>query len=294
MTGSWGVYRDGRRWGRSPRRAWLVLRAARPRGRAVRRPGARAHDRRHARASTSGIAGLGPDILAPELDEDRFLRAPARRRPDAADRRRAARPAHDRGHRQPVEVRGLLRRRVDPWRPTGEVSDDEVLRVVRLTRPRMQQSARDGFQARGPGDLRPRRPALPALRRRRSARAARATTTARHTGAPDASTEAHRPQGRRPHRAGQHARLLRRGARRRRRHGRVRRAAREPRRHRAPVSPTTSRPPRGASRSRSRRASPTSPRTPGRASSSTSTSRPPATSAASSTRCASTASPSAR
>ena len=28
MTGAWGVYRDGRRWGRSPRRAWLVLEAA--------------------------------------------------------------------------------------------------------------------------------------------------------------------------------------------------------------------------------------------------------------------------
>ena len=26
MTGAWGVYRPGRRWGRSPRRAWLVLR----------------------------------------------------------------------------------------------------------------------------------------------------------------------------------------------------------------------------------------------------------------------------
>ena len=45
MTGAWGVYRDGQRWGRSPRRAWLVLRAARPRCRAVRRSRARAHDR---------------------------------------------------------------------------------------------------------------------------------------------------------------------------------------------------------------------------------------------------------
>ena len=27
MTGSWSVYRDGQRWRRSPRRAWLVLRA---------------------------------------------------------------------------------------------------------------------------------------------------------------------------------------------------------------------------------------------------------------------------
>jgi endonuclease VIII len=37
---------------------------------------------------------------------------------------------------------------VDPWRPTGEVSDDEALRIVRLTRPRMQESASDGHQAR--------------------------------------------------------------------------------------------------------------------------------------------------
>ena len=36
---------------------------------------------------------------------------------------------------------------------------------MRLTRPRMQQSARDGFQVARPGDLRPRRAAVPALRR---------------------------------------------------------------------------------------------------------------------------------
>src|SRR6478609_1196213 len=27
MTGSWGTYRDGERWRRSPRRAWFVARA---------------------------------------------------------------------------------------------------------------------------------------------------------------------------------------------------------------------------------------------------------------------------
>ncbi len=27
MTGSWGTYREGQRWRRSPRRAWLVARA---------------------------------------------------------------------------------------------------------------------------------------------------------------------------------------------------------------------------------------------------------------------------
>ena len=45
---------------------------------------------------------------------------------------------------------GCFDAELDPWRPAGEVPDAEVLRVVRLTRPRMQQSARDGFQARAP------------------------------------------------------------------------------------------------------------------------------------------------
>ena len=110
MTGAWGVYRDGQRWGRSPRRAWLVLRAG---GHDVVQfdgPVLELMTASRVRFDQR-IAGLGPDILAADLDERRFLRAPARRRPDAADRRRAARPAHDRGHRQPVEVRGLLRRR---------------------------------------------------------------------------------------------------------------------------------------------------------------------------------------
>ena len=44
MTGSWGVYAPGRRWRRSPRRAWLIL-PGRPRGGPVRRAAARAADR---------------------------------------------------------------------------------------------------------------------------------------------------------------------------------------------------------------------------------------------------------
>ena len=43
---------------------------------------------------------------------------------------------------------GCFEAAIDPWRPAGEVSDEEALRIVRLTRPRMQQSARDGIQAR--------------------------------------------------------------------------------------------------------------------------------------------------
>ena len=102
---------------------------------AVRRPGARADDRRRARASTSASPALGPDILAAELDEARVPAPPARGRPDAPDRRRAARPAHDRRDREPVEGRGLLRGRIDPWRPAGDVSDEEALAIVHDVAP---------------------------------------------------------------------------------------------------------------------------------------------------------------
>ena len=95
---------------------------------------------------------LGPDILAPELDEQRFLRRLREDDPTRADRRRPARPAHDRRHRQPLEGRGLLSTpRSTRGAPTGEVSDDEALAIVHAARPRMQESARsDGHQTRAP------------------------------------------------------------------------------------------------------------------------------------------------
>jgi endonuclease-8 len=147
MTGSWGTYRDGRAWRRSPRRAWLVLR-----------------NRNHSVVQFDGpllelmtesrsrfdlrLAALGPDILAEEMDEPRFLRRlreddPTRPIGDALlDQRTVA------GIGNLWKVEGCFAAEVDPWRPAGEVSDEEALRILRLTRPRMQQSAQDGNQTR--------------------------------------------------------------------------------------------------------------------------------------------------
>src|SRR5919204_1882850 len=147
MTGVWAVYEAGRRWGRSPRRAWLVLRAA---GHEVVQ-----FDGPVLELMTSGrarldqrIAGLGPDILGAELDEQRFL---ARLRGDDPTR-----PIGDAlldqgtiaGIGNLWKCEGCFAAGVDPWRPTGEVTDEEALQIVRLTRPRMQQSAADGHQVR--------------------------------------------------------------------------------------------------------------------------------------------------
>ena len=214
MTGSWGTYRDGQRWRRAHRRAWLVLRT--DAGEVVQFDGPVLELLTESRTRFDRrLAMLGPDILAPELDEPGFLRRlraddPTRAIGDALlDQRTIA------GIGNLWKCEGCFGAQVDPWRPAGKVSDDEALAIVRFTRPRMQQWPWTGCRTciasctRRPGG-RARAAA------RRSAAAARATTTVRRTGARGASRERlvqrprprrhapRRPQGRRPHRARQH------------------------------------------------------------------------------------------
>jgi endonuclease-8 len=147
MTGSWGTYRPGQRWRRSPRRAWLVLRAAGHE--VVQFDGPLLELLTDSRTRfDQRLAGLGPDILADEFDEQRFLRRlrqddPTRPIGDALlDQRTLA------GIGNLWKVEGCFAAGIDPWRPAARVSDDEVLAIVRETRPRMQQSALDGMQDR--------------------------------------------------------------------------------------------------------------------------------------------------
>ena len=144
MTGSWRVRDAGR--GR-PGSTWLVLRHGDREVLQLRGPvlelmtaGRTRFDQR--------LAALGPDILAPELDEARFLRRlreddPTRPIGDALiDQRTIA------GIGNLWKVEGCFEARIDPWRPAGQVADDEALAIVHAVRPRMQQSARDGKQDR--------------------------------------------------------------------------------------------------------------------------------------------------
>ena len=176
------------------------------------------------------LAALGPDVLADEFDFDALPDAAARRddqtRPigDALlDQRNVA------GIGNIWKAEGCWEAGVDPWRPLGSVTDDEARRDRRgdpaaddCARPRSgtRRSSRGCTAARG-GRARG--------AARGSSRAGRATPTGRHTGARDVrargSPAAGRAQGRRPDRARQHLRELRRRARGRRRHDRVRRSA---------------------------------------------------------------------
>jgi endonuclease-8 len=144
MSGSWRVLDGGRS---RPRTAWLALRRGDREVVQLNGPVLELMTESRARVDQR-IAGLGPDILAPEFDADRFLRRlreddPTRPIGDALlDQRTIA------GIGNLWKVEGCFEARIDPWRPAGEVSDAEALAIVAACRPRMQQSAADGNQRR--------------------------------------------------------------------------------------------------------------------------------------------------
>jgi endonuclease-8 len=149
MTGAWGVYGPAQRWRRSRGRAWIVLRAT---GREIVQ-----FDGPVLELMTDGrtrldqrLAGLGPDILAEELDTARFLRRlrgddPTRGIGDALlDQTTIA------GIGNIWKAEGCWEAGIDPWRPLANVSDAEALSIVEHVRPRMRRSAELGPRAIGP------------------------------------------------------------------------------------------------------------------------------------------------
>ena len=143
MTGTWGVYAPGRRWGRSPRLAWLVLERAGHQVVQFNGPVLELMTESRTRFDQR-LAALGPDILADPFDSERFL---ARLRADdpsrgigeaLLDQRNVA------GIGNIWKAEGCWEAALDPWRPVSSVSDEEALAVIEAVRPRMAHSARHG------------------------------------------------------------------------------------------------------------------------------------------------------
>lgn len=143
MTGAWGVYAPGRRWGRSPRRAWLVLERAGHQ--VVQFDGPVLELLTEARIRfDQRLAALGPDVLADRFDAAAFL---SRLRADdqtrgigdaLLDQRNVA------GIGNIWKSEGCWEAAVDPWRAVASVGDEEALAIISGLRPRMLESARTG------------------------------------------------------------------------------------------------------------------------------------------------------
>ncbi len=149
MTGRWSVYRPGQRWTRSRRRAWLVVRTAEHEVVQFDGPVLELMTDSRTRFDLR-LAALGPDIVADDFEEAAVLRRlreddPTRGIGDALLDQRILAGIGNLWKSEACFLSGL-----DPWRPTGEVTDAEVLETVRCVRPLMQASAREGNQTREP------------------------------------------------------------------------------------------------------------------------------------------------
>jgi endonuclease-8 len=143
MGGSWWAYRRGEPWRRAPGRAWLVIRTPDHEVLQFDWPVLELMTDGRAR-SDPRLAGLGPDVLAPELDEAAFLR---RLREDdqtrgigdaLLDQRNLA------GIGNIGKSEGCFLARVDPSRPLARTSVATALAIVRAVRPLTQRSAEGG------------------------------------------------------------------------------------------------------------------------------------------------------
>ncbi len=147
MTGAWAVHARGERWRCSPRRAWLVLRARDAEVVQFDGPVLELMTALRARGDQR-LAGLGPDVLGATLDEGRVLRRlreddPTRPIGDALlDQRTIA------GIGNIWRAESCFGAGIDPGRAAGEVSDAEVLAIVRFAREHMRRAVADGLPAR--------------------------------------------------------------------------------------------------------------------------------------------------
>jgi len=152
MTGKWGVYRTGERWRRARRRAWLVIRTATHE--VVQFDGPVLELTTDSRTRfDQRLTGLGPDVLAPEFDEELFLRRireddQTRGIGDALLDQRNLAGIGNIWKAESCFIAGL-----DPWRPTSQVDDALLAQLVRDIRPLMAASAeRGGHITTFPGD----------------------------------------------------------------------------------------------------------------------------------------------
>jgi len=147
MTGHWDVYRQGERWRRSARRAWLVVRSGNWEVVEFDGPVLELLSEARIRADRR-LAHLGQDVLGETFDIGRFLARlrcddPARPVGDALLEQRTVAGI---GNLWKAEV--CFAAGIDPWRTLGEVSDEEATRLLSKARELMRQPARDGFSAR--------------------------------------------------------------------------------------------------------------------------------------------------
>jgi len=143
MKGAWHLYRPGERWRLPPSRAWISISGERAEavnfsGTSMRivRESELARDRR--------LARLGPDVLAPELSEERAAAALRGAGPEAELGEALLDQTLLAGIGNIFKSEGCFAAEINPWRRLGDLSDTELRRVAGATRELMLTAVRSG------------------------------------------------------------------------------------------------------------------------------------------------------
>lgn len=142
MNGSWHVYPRGGPWRKPRRSAWAVLAGERREAVQFGGPTLRLIATDRLRRDPQ-LARLGPDILAPELDLDAVATglhaAPERALGDALlDHTLVA------GIGNIFKSEACFAARLDPWRPLGDLNDEELRTVLAAARGQMLDAVAGG------------------------------------------------------------------------------------------------------------------------------------------------------
>jgi endonuclease-8 len=141
MNGSWHVYPRGANWRKPHRAAWAVLAGEKQEAVQFGGPTLRLLATDRARRDPQ-LVRLGPDVLAPELDLEAILQRlrtdPGRGIGDALlDQTVVA------GIGNIFKSEACFAARVDPWRPVGDVGDEELRAVLLAAREQMLAAVAD-------------------------------------------------------------------------------------------------------------------------------------------------------
>lgn len=145
MRGSWHLYRRGERWRRPAHRAWVAL--ANGEAEAVNFDGSSMRIVPASQLSRDPrLARLGPDVLDHEVPAGRIVASLRALGPEAQLGEALLDQTAVAGIGNIFKSEGCFAAELDPWRPLGDLGEEDLQRVVERTRALMTEAVRTGRQ----------------------------------------------------------------------------------------------------------------------------------------------------
>ena len=140
MSGSWHIYRPGERWQRGRQHMRIVIETPRFVAVAFNVPVAEFHTE-ESLTKRRGFSSLGPDLLADDFDADTAIHN-LRAQPDMEIAAALLKQSNLAGIGNEFKSEVCFEAGVDPFRPAGTLSVDELRRIMETARRQLSDNVR--------------------------------------------------------------------------------------------------------------------------------------------------------